>query len=77
MTCEEIDSEIEEGDVICEDECAVVFVGEVEDVGAVVAGGCSSCAGEPCQLVVYVEIDRCVGILPLSNWKKEASSSSY
>jgi hypothetical protein len=52
-------------------------VGEVEDVGAVVAGGCSSCAGEPCQLVVYVEIDRCVGILPLSNWKKEASSSSY
>jgi len=48
LTCEEIDSEIEEGDIVCEDECAVVLVCEIEDVGAVVAGGCSSCTGEPC-----------------------------
>ena len=77
MSSEQVYSEIEDGNVIGQDKVSVVLVGEVENVCTIISRSGAAGTSEPSQLFVYDKRASSSGQRPRSNWKKEASSSSY
>ena len=77
MPSEQVYSEIEDGNVIGKNKVSVVLVGEVENICTIVSGSGATGTSEPSQLFVYDKRASSSAQRPRSNWKKEASSSSY